>query len=269
MEMARVKSIDSLQRGVRVLQMLRHAGPASLQSLHDGSGLPKASLLRILKTLAICGEVQRRAEDGRWVPAVAKSRAGHRDRAGRTKTNAPAPPEFPAVIRAALTRLASTLPWPSDVAVRQGSKMVVIDSNRSAFGRSWKRSVTGMEIDLLDSAMGRAWLAHCAGTERTELLDRLLPVESPKHRKREPVTRELVLTRERGYALRDPLYAGPDADHGDQLSSFAVPVLSGPGVVACVSCVWSVTAQPRSAVIERCLAHVIREAALVERQLGE
>lgn len=267
MEMARVKSIESLQRGVRLLQMLRHSGPASLQSLHDRSGLPKASLLRILKTLAICAEVQRRAEDGRWAPTVEKPGAGHRNRAGRAKTKAPAAPGFSAVIRAALTRLASTLPWPSDVAVRQDSKMVVIDSNRSAYGRSWKRSVTGMEVDLLDSAMGRAWLAHCADTERIELVDRLLPVGSPKHRKRESVMRELALTGERGYALRDPHYAGPDADHDDQLSSFAVPVLSGPGVVACVSCVWSVAAQPCSAVIERCLTHVVREAAWIERQL--
>ncbi len=230
--------------------------------------MPKASLLRILKTLALCGEVERRAADGLWLPVRARGGAGNPRDVPRMPARPQTSPELSSVLGAALARLAAVLPWPSDVAVRHGLKMVVVNSNRAAYGRAWKRSVAGMEIDLLDSAMGRAWLAHCPIEERAEVLERLLSVDSPRRRKRESIVRELAQTRDRGFALRDPFYAGPDANDGDQLSSFAVPVQVNSRVVACVSCVWLVATASRAAVIERCLASVVREAAIAGGQLG-
>jgi len=46
-----VKSIRSLARGLTVLQIVQASGAVTLHDLHRISQIPKASLLRILKTL--------------------------------------------------------------------------------------------------------------------------------------------------------------------------------------------------------------------------
>ncbi len=66
------------------------------------------------------------------------------------------------------------LPWPSDVAVPSGLKMHVVDSNRPAYGHVWRSSVIGEHVDMLESRMGRAFLAYLPTKASRRLIDRLL-----------------------------------------------------------------------------------------------
>jgi IclR family transcriptional regulator, mhp operon transcriptional activator len=54
------KSIHSLARGLTVLQIVQASGSLKLRDLHRISKIPKASLLRILKTLIEQGAVWQR-----------------------------------------------------------------------------------------------------------------------------------------------------------------------------------------------------------------
>ena len=60
-----VKSIRALERGLDVLQALRMGQSAGLKDLHEITGLPKATLLRILRTLIERNLVWQRMADGR------------------------------------------------------------------------------------------------------------------------------------------------------------------------------------------------------------
>lgn len=263
----RVRSIASLKRGLDVLSLV-HAGEGLLlRDLHAATGLPKASLLRILKTLMAHQSVRRREADGAYLGTGAQA----------TRIQPPASPlgavssvasidlsVSTSVLADAAARvlvdLKQALAWPSDVAVPHGETMRVIDSNRADYGRAWHPSVIGEVLDMRDSAMGRAYLAFSPLDVRQLLIEVLLAHGGSQARRREALERELQATRQRGFAARDHLYAGPDTHHGRQLSSVAVPVMVENRVVACVSCVWNTRTTSRAEVIELSLAHLVRGA---------
>ncbi|MCX7150951.1 MAG: helix-turn-helix domain-containing protein, partial [Proteobacteria bacterium] len=64
----RVKSIASLRRGLDVLRAIRNGQGLSLHALHGETSAPKASLLRIVRTLEEAGWIQRRLADGAYLP---------------------------------------------------------------------------------------------------------------------------------------------------------------------------------------------------------
>ena len=64
-----VKSIRALERGLDVLQALRTGQGAGLKDLHEITGLPKATLLRILRTLIERNLVWQRIADGAYLPS--------------------------------------------------------------------------------------------------------------------------------------------------------------------------------------------------------
>lgn len=61
-----VKSIESLARGLQVVDAIRQHAPASLATLHQSTGISKATLLRILKTLQEAGWVYRALGDATY-----------------------------------------------------------------------------------------------------------------------------------------------------------------------------------------------------------
>lgn len=258
MDVAKVKSIESLKRGLDVLALISQGEGLQLGELHTRSGIPKASLLRILRTLQESGRIQRRVGDGAYLP-VATER--------RSKQHKPARVALADLLPKTLDTLAQAIPWPSDVAVCQGLKMRVIDSNRAAYGPHWRRTVIGAEVEMIGSAMGRAYLAFSRVDVRQNLLQQLLGRDGAKARKRDAILAELESTRARGYGSRDGLYPGPDADHGKQLSAIAVPILVDGVAMACISCVWSVEAVSKADILQRCLTHLVRHAALLGKSL--
>ena len=76
-----VKSINALARGLEVLQILQSSGALTLADLYRLTGIPKASLLRILKTLMQSGFIWQRMVDDAWVPSFSLAElAGRLDR---------------------------------------------------------------------------------------------------------------------------------------------------------------------------------------------
>ena len=51
--MANVKSIRALERGLEVIENVREGGGVTLNDLYIRTGLPRATLLRVLKTLEL------------------------------------------------------------------------------------------------------------------------------------------------------------------------------------------------------------------------
>ena len=70
-----VKSIRALERGLDVLQALQTGPGAGLKDLHEITGLPKATLLRILRTLGERNLVWQRMADGAYLPSSRSAQA--------------------------------------------------------------------------------------------------------------------------------------------------------------------------------------------------
>ena len=64
-----VKSVRSLERGLDVLQALQSGHGMGLKALHEITSLPKATLLRILRTLMERNLIWRRMADGAYLPS--------------------------------------------------------------------------------------------------------------------------------------------------------------------------------------------------------
>ncbi|MCB1339305.1 MAG: helix-turn-helix domain-containing protein, partial [Maritimibacter sp.] len=120
MKQPQVKSIRALARGLEVLQLLQTSGALTLHELHGASGLPKASLLRILRTLMERGLVWQRMADDAYVPSFSLA-----DLAGRM-TREQALVEVASPLLAALS---DEIRWPSVLAVPRLTHMEVIETN--------------------------------------------------------------------------------------------------------------------------------------------
>jgi IclR family mhp operon transcriptional activator len=239
------KRVESLARGLSLLKEVQAHPGASLHELHGRTGLAKATLLRSLRTLEDSGFVARRLADGGYLPAWPAGEA-----------SAAAPRWLPLTEAAgpALEALGRAIPWPTDLGVRDGQAMRVLESNRRLSPIRVNRQALGARPHMLWSAMGRAWLAFCPAAEREEVLARLRASRAPEDRaarNRKLIDRLLEDTRMRGYGVRDARYGVLDLGLPRRLSAIAVPVPQGDAVLACLNCVWLVDAMDERQVVDR------------------
>jgi IclR family mhp operon transcriptional activator len=237
MSIASVKTIRSLERGLAVVRLLRQRPASSLAELHATSGLPKATLERILLTLQHEGFASQRIADGRWVPGHAVVEIGGRPLGPGDRLGQAAAP----VLKALCQRVI----WPSDLSVRVGTHMELTETSRAHSRLTLTHIGVGFPIDMLMSAPGRAYLSNCPDDEREMLLGRLLPRRRQVHgvvRDRRLVERIVAETRAQGFGARDPRWGGhiskPKAKHDDGLDAIAVPVMHGDRVLGCLNIVW-------------------------------
>ncbi len=224
--------IRSLARGLRILRLLGQAPSHGFLELQRASGLPKATLARVLQTLEHEGWASRRLVDGQY----------------RLSGNAPKPDAMNAA-KARLSELAMEplrqmhrkILWPSDISICDGTKMVILESNRTNGPLSINRQVMGLYPRMLWSAAGRAYLTTCPPQERARILGNLV---ASTHKEDAQVADGVWLrkilreTRKQGYGLRAAGYASPDQLFPGQLGALAVPIRAQERVVAALSLVW-------------------------------
>lgn len=226
-----VKSVDSLRRGLEVLHAIGQSSAVTLADLHRQTGIAKATLLRMLKTLREEGWIDRNELEGRYVPAAAPGDSGRAAqwRARLTALAAPA--------RATLQR---RVPWPTDLAVRDGTTMLVLDAHRPINGLAVNYRVLGFRPKMLVSSLGRCYVAFCPDDERRALIARLARSTQGLDRmalRAAAVQRLVAQGRAQGYCTRDP--SETSLDSPERFGAASVPVLLGEHVIACLSCAWS------------------------------
>ncbi|GJQ54048.1 MAG: hypothetical protein HKUEN07_06170 [Rhodocyclaceae bacterium] len=193
----KVKTIRALDSGLEVLGHLQRARSASLHDLYLATGLPKATLTRVLLTLERHGLIWQRLADGAFMAShtyLPRSPQVH-DEGFLVEVTSPI-----------LERLCRKVKWPSVLAVPRLTYMEVIETNRP---RSYFSHLVlgpiGFRINMLRSATGRAYLAFCGEDERRAILQRLAsssdPGERPDHK---PAAMNKILEeiREQGYGTR-------------------------------------------------------------------
>lgn len=242
-----VKSIHALARGLQVLQVLQTSQGLSLAALHLRTGIPKASLLRILKTLMEQGFIWQRMVDDAWVPSFSLAETAGRMTRDHHLLEVASP------ILEALTR---QIEWPSVLAVPRPGHMEVIETNVTrAYFDNIRLGPMGFQVNMLRSASGRAFLAFCEAPAR----EAVLQVLRRSDRKGDRLARSeayvetmLAETRAQGFGLRDPDFGG-DFDEGravvdDGRDSLAVAIRLPGHVPGTLNITWSrkVLKRPRA-----------------------
>ena len=255
-----MKRIEALARGLKVLSAVQAQPGTSLHALHKSTGFAKATLLRSLRTLEDAGFVSRRLADGAYLPGRLASTRPHVSRRWLPLVEAAGP---------SLEALGRGIPWPTDLGVRDGSTMLVLESNRRLSSIRVNRQALGARPHMLWSAMGRAYLAFCADDEREEILAALrasTAAEDRLARNRRRVEKLLAETRTKGYGVRGIGYGVLDIGRARQVSAIAVPVLHAGSVIASVNCVWLIDVLEERQVVERYLAPLRAAAAEIARR---
>lgn len=248
----------ALARALGALRAIQGQPGLTLHGLHQELGLDKATLLRYLRTLEDAGFVVRRIADGGYLPVSA---------------TAAAPRWLPltAAAQPVLEALSREVPWPTDLAVRDGATMLVLESNRRLASIRVNRDALGFRPHMLWSAVGRAWLAYCGEPERKEILASLRASAAPEDRasrNEEWIERLIADTRNRGHGVRDARHAGLDVGLPHPLSAIAVPVRRRDRLLACINLVWILGAATEREIVGRYLPTLNVAATKIASRFG-
>ncbi|AMR80764.1 IclR family transcriptional regulator domain-containing protein [Cupriavidus nantongensis] len=263
----KVKTIAALDRGLAVLDLVRRNGSTSLQALHEETGLPKATLLRILVTLERRALIWRRIADGHYCPGSPLQ--GSRRQSELTDRLAQlAAPE--------LDRLQAEVLWPSDLAIRRGNAMVLCETNRAESYFMIRRDNIGFQVNMLRSAVGRAYLAFCPEQEREKILAALRRSRRGGDAiARDPayLARSIEHTQRCGYGVRDQGFGGDydktRAETNDRLEALAVPIMAEQGrVYGCVNIVWLQGVRTLEQIVAQCLEPLRRTAGAIAQKMS-
>jgi IclR family mhp operon transcriptional activator len=233
-----VKEIRALKRGVAVIETLCRLGACSLADLHRATDLPKSTLRRILATFEQANVIHCSLADGLYRSNVQIPSASE------VSTS----PFVGRIVRAAipvLEQLAMKVAWPSDVLMRDGTRMRIVETNRALTPLLVNRSEIDDQVDMRHSAVGRAYLAFCPQTERDEILAEIFGANDP--RAVDAMLAILKETRDRGYGERDTAFTGGTDRYPlltDKLYAIAVPVIVQGRVICCVNMLWPRAAAP-------------------------
>lgn len=228
----KVKTVRAIERAADVLLEIRRSRAVSLHELHRRLGLPKATLLRILVTLASKGLVWQRLADGAYL-------SSHTLRATLTTDIAEALAE---VATGPMEELSARANWPSVLAAPRLDHIEIIETNSPLLRLdSATLGPVGVPLSYIHTATGRAYLAACGERERDAIIARLRP---PNATNAEEDTLRGILAeiRERGYSLREPYFDWPDRNKQavvrDGRRSMAVVVRTHGEPVAALNITW-------------------------------
>jgi IclR family transcriptional regulator, mhp operon transcriptional activator len=237
----------SVSRALSVLRELNLKNGASILHLHEVTGISRAALYRIVRTLQHAGYlvVDEEAQCYRLTPLVKHLSAGFDE-----------DDWIPRVAGPVLDRLQKAVIWPTDLFSFFHDSMVMRRTTRRASPWTIDRAIVGFRIPMLITACGRAYLAHLPDAERDGVLDRLQRSDHPDDAMaRDPrtVQRLLANVRKDGFALREKGFMA-------ETGSIAVPVLDGRVVRGAIAITYMSSAISTKDVIER-FAPLLKDAA--------
>jgi len=224
---ASYRPVISVLRCLDVLAAVnRLSGRASLAEIHRVVDLDKATILRMLETLAHAGYVVR-DDDTRLYHAAGKTlqlSAGYR---AHNAIGAAVSPRLGAFRR--------RIGWPSDVAIRDGDAMIVVETSREA-GPIFVNRGPGYRAPMLAASLGLAYTAFCGAAERAAILDHAAADPAPWNdvaRDRAQAEAVFGAIRQAGYATMNPAYMA--REYENRISSVGVPIRDGETIFACIN----------------------------------
>ncbi|EKF20874.1 helix-turn-helix domain-containing protein [Nitratireductor pacificus] len=154
--------VRSLLRGLEILIAVNENPPATITRLVTLTGLPKATVIRLLATLKSAGYLQQNSDTGAYEPLPQVRRL-----ASAMMIENP----FLTEARQRLNAFGLQVGWPSDLLMAEPDAMVTAASNRDTAPIHLRR-FEQRRFPILDSAAGLAFLAALPQEERLEIVNR-------------------------------------------------------------------------------------------------
>jgi len=257
----------SLARGLEVLDFVARREGTTFSQVCSGTGLPKAVVHRILAELVSSGYVWRSFAQAHYFasPRLMIVPKGIRSQALQRAAYIP------------LERLVSEVQWPSDLFIRDGIEMILIDTTRpkSPYALKWSR--IGRHVPILLSSVGRAVLAAMAESEREMVYAELRRRGEWRRQLRrcsEPLAQIFQDTLSRGYGVREPQFSGEQLERSG-IYSIAGSIVQRGEIVGALNIWWPVSADPTKRFAKRYLGplrqavdDIRRNLAATERSAG-
>lgn len=231
--------IRSVERAIDVLQALNRRPLSTLQDLHSDTGLPKPSIVRLLRTLEAKGLAAQSSSYGAY-----QLRSGVKSLASGFH-HEPLIVEIAEPIMIDFTRREG---WPLSLGLFDVDAVIVRACTIRYTALSLEHSALDRRLSLIRHAMGRAYLAFGSPQERENLIAihrRSRRCDDYAHDE-EAITAMIERIRERGYALRDPRTEPRSATIG-------VPIYDHGRVIASLGVTWIAAAMTVKDAVERYL----------------
>jgi IclR family mhp operon transcriptional activator len=202
--------VNSLLKGLRVLEELNRQNGATLNELAKFTGLPRGTAYRLLATLCDGKYVAKAATGGYSLTHAVQSLSdGYNDEAWVKSVAIPH-----------IQALGQRVVWPLSIATPSGLSMRVRATTDTSSPLTMKRAPIGLRMPIQESATGRVYLAYCA-REHGEMLLELIDKTPESDRKiftrdRRPLAEIVAETRRLGYSVVEGIQA---------VSTLAVPIL--------------------------------------------
>ncbi len=188
------RPIRALTRGLEALTVLNLRDGATVSDVAHEIGLPRTTVYRILETLCDSGFVFRDAADERYrlTILVRGLSAGFDDEAWVRQ-----------IAKPHLFELGESIVWPVYIATLSASTLTVREATDHHSPLAIERYSAGLQLPLLTTSTGRAYLACCTDAQRDALLETLSRSKEDENRlarDRVELPRLLAEVRGLGYA---------------------------------------------------------------------
>ena len=228
--MAKLLQTRSLHRGLDVLDELAN-GPASLQKLHEQTGLSKSTLRRLLATLVDRRYIRRGISDNIYRTNVAIPTSAFGETAFRYG-------RLVEVARPYMMQLTEAVKWPSDLHVYHDGRMQILESTHglSPFENA-RAGHTDSELNMFVAASGIAFLSSLESTEVAKIFE-FAKLDDRWSPARFGITlstlaEELNNTRSRGFASRRMSQMKQD-----NRSAIAVTISQANRAIGAITLIW-------------------------------
>lgn len=217
--------IRSVSRAIELLQALNQQSVSTIDDLYRRTGIPKATITRLLRTFESKDLVAQSSRFGAYhlASGVASLNSGYDGKSQSIELAIP--------LCDALTR---QVKWPVTLALFDVDAMVVRYSTIPQSPLSLLHSSINLRRSMVGRALGRAYLAFCGRQEQQFIIDLLKasPHDEDHLVHDTPALREILRsTRKQGYALRDPEFS-------ERSCTMAIPVFHGKNIVATLGLTW-------------------------------
>ncbi|HJV40891.1 DNA-binding transcriptional regulator [Caulobacter sp.] len=246
--------IRSVERAIDLLQALNRRPLSTINDLHRETGLPKPSIVRLLRTLEAKGLVAQSSSYGTY------------QLLGRVKTLSSGFHHEPQIIEVAeeiMIDFTKREGWPLALALFDLNAMVVRASSIPYTSLSLFHSSLNMRLSMVSRALGRAYLAHSTPNEQKIILEIVKHSGDPEDepaRNEEAMGRMIAQVRARGYATRSSMIE-------PKSSTIAVPVRENGRVVACLGFTWITAAMPLQKAVDQYLPHILSTSEAITAEL--
>lgn len=220
------KPVIALARGLEILRVVNDERQATVGSLHKATGLDKATIVRMLETLEHEGYVMRDAERAVYAPTGRSLLLGQGYDQHLWIGNVAEP---------IMQEFRKRIGWPSDIALFDRDAMIVAQTTRETNSMMIVRR-PGFRFPVLETSMGRAYLAACSEQRQAAITATLAAIPGPatelaRHPRR--LKKLIAETSERGYAVMDPEYSRDVFD--GKVWAMGVPVRNAAQVFASIN----------------------------------